>query len=123
MGKADTAIGYMNFVKGEAPRTAEPGFAFADWDELARLVDTERFVRVGKHGEAMSWPRAVELMHTNIGSRKAYTLRAATEVGDRVFLEMEERVMGPDGLHAFDSVYIFSFDAAGKITRLEVFMH
>jgi hypothetical protein len=119
----ETALRYMNFVKGEAPRTADPAFTFACWDELAELVDTERFVRVSRHGEAMDWTEAVALMQGVVGVPKHYTLRAATETGDRVILEMAERTTRDGAPYPFDSVYIFSFDPAGRITRLEVYRH
>lgn len=120
---AQTALDYMNFVKGDAPRTLAPDFTIACWDELARYVDTQRFVRVSKHGETMSWPEAVDLMHRSIGGSKTYVLRGATEVGQRVFLELEETVSRGEGHMIFDSVYIFTFDDAGRIVRLEVFIH
>ena len=123
MSNADTALRYMNFVKGEAPRTAEADFTFADWDELAELVDTDSFVRVGRHGEAMDWLQTVALMHRNIDSAKTYSLRGATEVGDRVFLELEESLLHRGERMLFDSIYIFTFDGTGKVTRLEFFMH
>ena len=116
-----TAIRYMDFVKGKAPRVRDPDFTFATWEELAQLVDTDKFVRVGRHGEAMGWAETVELMHRNIGSVKDYTLRGSTETGDRVFLEMEECVMHEGGRMLFNSVYIFTFDAADRIVRLEFF--
>jgi hypothetical protein len=121
--RADTALRYMNFVKGEAPRAAEADFTFADWDELAGMVDTARFVRVGRHGEAMDWMQTVALMHRNIASPKAYALKAVTEVGNRVFLELDEAITHRGKRMLFDSIYIFTFSDAGKITRLEFFMH
>ena len=123
MSNADTALRYMNFVKGEAPRIAAADFTFADWDELAELVDRENFVRVARHGEAMDWLQTVALMHRNIGSTKTYSLRGATEAGDRVFLEMEETINHRGERMVLDSIYIFSFNGAGKVTRLEFFMH
>jgi hypothetical protein len=60
------AVAYMDFVKGKAPRTAQADWTFACWDEMAQLVDTEKFVRVGKHGEAMGWADAVALMDRHI---------------------------------------------------------
>jgi hypothetical protein len=121
--RVETALRYINFVKGDAPRSAEPDFTFADWDELARLVDTDKFVRVGRHGEAMDWLQTVALMHRNITSPKTYDLRGISEVGDRVFLELAEVVVHRGKPLVFDSIYIFSFDAAGKVIRLEFFMH
>jgi hypothetical protein len=123
MSNTDTALRYMNFVKGEAPRTAEADFTFVDWDELAELVDTKNFVRVERHGEAMDWLQTVALMHRNTGSPKTYGLRGATEVGDRVFLELEETIIHRGERMVFDSIYIFTFNGAGKVTRLEFFMH
>jgi hypothetical protein len=121
--RIETALRYMNFLKGEAPRTAEPDFTFADWEELAELVDTKAFVRVGRHGEAMDWMQTVTLMQRNLASTKHYVLRHATEVGDRVFLELDEAITHRGKRLLFDSIYIFSFDTAGRITRLEFFMH
>jgi len=120
---AGKALAYMDFVKGEAPRTLEPGFTRAGWDELARLVDTAAFVRVARHGEAMNWDETVELMHSSIGGTKTYVLRGATEARGKVVLELEETVSHEGGQMVFDSVYIFTFDEAGRITRLEFFMH
>jgi len=118
-----SALAYMDFVKGEAPRTLEPGFSHADWDDLARLVDTASFTRVAGHGEAMDWTETVDLMHRSVGGTKTYVLRGASEVGNRVFLELEETVSHEGGPMVFDSVYIFTFNTAGKVTKLEFFMH
>lgn len=123
MTLSETALRYMNFVKGDAPRTAETDFTFADWDELTELVDRENFVRVGRHGEAMDWMQTVALMHRNIGSSKTYSLRGVTEAGKRVFLEMEETIIPRGERLLFDSVYILTFNDAGKVTRLEFYMH
>jgi hypothetical protein len=118
-----TALRYMNFLKGEAPRSAEADFTFADWEELAQLVDKQTFVRVGRHGEAMDWMQTVTLMQRNIASTKTYVLRHATEAGNRVFLELEETIVHRGKRLLFDSIYVFSFDDAGRFTRLEFFMH
>jgi hypothetical protein len=116
------AVAYMDFVKGKAPRTARPDWTFACWDEMAELVDTEKFVRVGKHGEAMSWSDAVALMDRHTAMPHDYTLRAATEVGDKVFLEMEEWLDHGGQTMRFNSVYIYTFNRADKIVRLEFYM-
>jgi hypothetical protein len=121
--RVETALRYMDFLKGEAPRAAEADFTFADWEELAQLVDKKAFVRVGRHGEAMDWMQTVTLMQRNLASAKLYVLRNASEVGGRVFLELDEAITHRGKRLLFDSIYIFSFNAAGKITRLEFFMH
>src|SRR5207302_39653 len=83
--------------------------------ELAELVDVENFIRVGKHGEEMRWDDAVALMHRHIAMPHDYTLRAVTEAGDRVFLELEEFLEHDGQKMAFNSVYIYTFDRTGKI--------
>jgi len=104
-------------------RTLAPGFTRADWREMAQLVDTGCFARVAKYGEAMDWAETVELMHSAVGGTKTYVLRGASELGRKVFLELEETVSHGGGQMVFDSLYTITFDEAEKITGLEFYMH
>ena len=48
-------LAYTDCIKRTVERAKEPGFDASGWDELAALLDTENFVRVGNDKAVMGW--------------------------------------------------------------------
>lgn len=105
-------------------RAKEPGFTIADWAPLAELVDVETFQRVGTFREQIDWAQYTQMLTEFAGAASwEGTFKAISEFPDRVFLELEERISRPDGeCDVINSVSVFRFNAARKITRLDIYM-
>lgn len=105
---------------GEAKKT---GFTVDSWAPLAELIDTENFVRVGNFKEVMNWHEYVTFL-TNWASNSEWecSFKRITESGNVVFLELEERsTIGPFS-NSVNSMSVYEFNKAGRITHVDVYL-
>lgn len=105
----------------------EPGFSNADWTSLEDLVDVESFQRVGvfltERAEVSNWQQYKRLV-TQYGGNTSWegTLRRITEVPGLVFLELEERNSRDGVTDVANTVTIYKFNSAGRLSNLDVYV-
>jgi hypothetical protein len=118
-----TVLEYSTLMKRLVDEAKQPGFTVGSWAPLAELIDTENFVRVGNFKEVMNWGEYVSFL-TNwaMASEWESEFKRVTEVGNVVFLELEERSRIGDFSNSVNSVSVYEFDAGGKITRIDVYL-
>lgn len=99
------------------------GFTTDGWAELAAMVDTRDFERVGNFLEVVSWDEYVEML-TNwaIASQWECSFKRITEVGNVVFQELEERSVVGEHRSTVNSVSVYEFDEKGKIRHLDIYL-
>ncbi|EHB57900.1 hypothetical protein MycrhDRAFT_0335 [Mycolicibacterium rhodesiae JS60] len=118
-----TVLDYSALMKRLVDEAKQPGFTTESWAPLAELIDTENFVRVGNFKEVMNWAEYVSFL-TNWATSSEWDseFKRVTEVGNVVFLELEERSRIGAFSNSVNSVSVYEFDAAGKITRIDVYL-
>jgi len=123
MTRSDTVLAYSTLMKRLVDEAKQPGFDTGSWAPLAELIDTQNFVRVGNFKEVMNWDEYVAFLTSwATSSDWESTFKRVTEVGDVVFLELEERSRIGDFSNSVNSVSVYEFDSAGKITRIDVYL-
>jgi hypothetical protein len=105
----------------------KPGFSEADWAPMDELVDVQNFKRVGvfltSTAETSNWQHYKQLVTQYAGNTSwEGTLRRITEVPGLVYLELEERNMRAGVMDVSNTVTIYKFNAAGKLTHLDVYV-
>jgi hypothetical protein len=105
----------------------QPDFSDADWAPLEELVDVRNFQRVGvfltNQAEVSNWQQYKALI-TQYGGATAWegTLRRITEVQGLVFLELEERNTRDGVTDVSNTVTIYKFNDAGRLSNLDVYV-
>ncbi len=122
-GNARTVLQYSRVVEQLVQKAKEPGFDAATWPPLAELVDTEAFVRVGNFKEVQNWQQYTEFLTNWAGSAEwACTFKRITEHDAVVFLELEERSEVGAFSSVVNSLSVYEFSDAGKITHIDVYL-
>lgn len=97
-----------------------------DWDVLVPMIDADRFVRRGnERDQELRWPAYRELLvqWKAVGGVYDKTLFRATEAGDVVYLDLDERSEKPDGtVNTLRSISIYAFDDQDRIVSVDVCM-
>ncbi len=115
-----------NFLR-IANKIKQSGCSDADWAPLEEIVDVKNFQRVGvfltNQAEVSNWQQYKGLI-TQYGGATAWegTLRRITEVPGLVFLELEERNTRDGATDVSNTVTIYKFNDAGKLTNLDVYV-
>jgi hypothetical protein len=105
----------------------QPGFSETDWRPLEELVDVQNFRRVGVFltnlAEVSNWQQYKQLI-TQYGGVTTWegTLRRITEVPGLVYLELEERNSKGGVTDVSNTVTIYEFNQAGKLSKLDVYV-
>jgi hypothetical protein len=105
----------------------KPGFSEADWAPLEELVDLQNFQRVGvfltARVEVSNWQQYKGFI-TEYGGNTSWegTLRRITEVPGLVYLELEERNSRNSVTDIANTVTIYKFNEAGKLSNLDVYV-
>jgi hypothetical protein len=122
-GLSRKVLDYSLTMKALVDASKQPGFDPARWDEIAAYIDTAVFERVGNFKEVMDWPTYVGFLEGWAkGSDWECSFKRITEQGDLVLLELEER-SSVDGIsNAVNSVSVYEFDRAGKISHLDIYL-
>ncbi|MEO6715756.1 MAG: hypothetical protein ABIM50_00695 [Novosphingobium sp.] len=96
------------------------------FDSLLPLIDSARFVRRGnERDEEMDWPTYRAMLEQWDGGSGAYEkhLFRATEAGNVVYLDLDERSVAKDGAESsLRSISIYEFDEADRIVAVDVCM-
>jgi hypothetical protein len=99
------------------------GFSEASWAELADLIATAEFVRVGNFKEVMDWTGYVVFLTAwATACEWDCSFKRITEVGTTVFLELEERAEAGDFSNVVNSLSVYEFNDAGKIHHVDVYL-
>jgi hypothetical protein len=99
----------------------------ADWAPLEELVDVANFKRVGvfltERVEVSNWQQYKGFI-TQYGGMTSWegTLRRITEVPGLVYLELEERNSREGVTDIANTVTIYEFNQAGKLSKLDVYV-
>jgi hypothetical protein len=105
----------------------KPGFSEADWAPLEELVDVRNFQRVGvfltARVEVSNWQQYKGFI-TQYGGMTSWegTVRRITEVPGLVYLELEERNSRDGVTDIANTVTIYKFNGAGKLSHLDVYV-
>ena len=122
-GLSRKVLDYGVITKRLVDEAKNPGFNSASWAPLAELIDTGNFVRVGNFKEVMNWNDYVAFL-TGWAANSEWdcSFKRVTEVGNVVFLELEERSTIGDFSNSVNSVSVYEFNDAGKITHIDVYL-
>ena len=122
-GLSHKVLQYSVITKNLVDEAKKPGFTVEGWAPLGELIDTEKFVRVGNFKEVMNWNDYVAFL-TGWASNSEWecSFKRISEVGNVVFLELEERSTIGDFSNSVNSVSVYEFNAAGKITHIDVYL-
>ncbi len=122
-GLSRKVLEYSVITKNLVDKAKKPGFTVDSWAPLGELIDTEKFVRVGNFKEVMNWQEYVTFL-TNWASNSEWecSFKRITEAGNVVFLELEERSRIGDFSNSVNSVSVYEFDKAGKITHVDIYL-
>jgi hypothetical protein len=112
----------------------QPEIPAEQWDDLAKLMDTTKFRRVGNYGVKNDWTSYKQLLTqwANHSWWKGYIWRVREVPGSSgdpslVYMETEERSnierpVTEDGEYKIlGSIAVYEFDANGKVTAIHVY--
>ncbi|MFA7601367.1 MAG: hypothetical protein WCY29_00040 [Novosphingobium sp.] len=121
---ARKVLQYGEIIERTVRAAKEPGFTEAGWDELAALLDVDRFERVGNDKVAMGWAVYRGLLMqwaTTTDFRSEF--RRISEVGNLVFLELTEHNTPRGGSESVvNSCTLYEFDDAGRLVHLDIYL-
>ena len=122
-GLSRKVLDYSLLMKQLVDAAKKPGFTEADWAPLAALVDTETFERVGNFKEVMRWPDYIAFL-TGWAKTSGWegSFKRITEAPNLVLLELEERSEIGGHRSVVNSVSVYEFNDAGKITHLDIYL-
>lgn len=93
-----------------------------DWEPLSALVAVNEFKRVGAYQEEMNWHEYIRFLSEWAGStRFETTVFHITEVGRRVFQEIEERHYRGDDFIRKNVIAVYLFDDHNRIRHLDIY--
>ncbi len=122
-GLSRKVLEYSQIMKRVVDSAKLPGFSVASWSPLVELVAIDEFERVGNFKEVMNWQDYVNFL-TNwaMSSDWECSFKRVTEVGNVVFLELEERSRIGDYSSVVNSVSVYEFNSAGKIGHIDIYL-
>lgn len=119
--RAERAIAYGDKLAAIVNRTTDE-----TWDALLPLIDADRFRRRGNERDhEMDWPTYRAMLDQWAGHSGEYekTLHRASEAGNVVYLDLDERATAKDGsVGSLRSLSIYEFDEADRIVGVDVIM-
>lgn len=121
---AKKVLAYTDCIKRTVERAKQPGFDESGWGELAGLLDTARFRRVGNDKADMGWDVYIDLL-TKWGTTTDFRsdFHRISEAGNRVFLELTEYNHPRGGTETVvNSCTVYQFDDAGKLVHLDIYL-
>jgi hypothetical protein len=126
-GLSRTVLLYCESFRRLADKIRQKTFTDADWAPIEALVDTANFQREGVFltgvVELTDWSQYKKLI-TQYGGMTSWagSLRRITEVPGLVFLELEEQNTREGVTDVSNTVTIYKFNEAGKLTKLDVYV-
>ncbi len=126
-GLSRKVLAYSEAFSDLIAKTKDKELTPADWQPLEALVDPESFQRegvfLGPEAEVIDW-QIYKNYISSYGAATTWegTLRRITEVPGLVILELEERNTVNGVTDVANTVTIYEFNDAGKITHLDVYV-
>lgn len=118
-GLSRQVLEYCLATKRLVDEAKQPGFSIDSLAALAPFAAVEDFERVGNFKEVMTWGEYSAFLAAWMPTSDwECSFRRISEVGNLVFLELEERMGGG----AVNSASIYEFDDAGKIRHLDIYL-
>jgi hypothetical protein len=121
---AKKVLAYTDCIKRTVDAAKAPGFDESGWDELASLLDTAKFERVGNDKVAMGWA-----VYRGLLTKWATTtdfwaeFHRVSEAGSRVFLELtEHNTLYGQAESVVNSCTVYQFDEAGRLVHLDIYL-
>jgi len=123
-GLSRTALEYGLITKKIVAGAAkEPGFSVEGWAPLADLIEVDVFERVGNFKEVMNWTDYVNFLTAWAANADwDCSFKRVTESGSTVFLELEERSTVGEFKSVVNSLSVYEFNDAGKVTHVDVYL-
>ena len=122
-GRARVVLEYSLLMKRLVGEAKQSGFSRDSWSPVAELVATDQFRRVGNFKEVMDWPAYITFLTDWARSSEwDCSFRRVSEVGDVVFLELEERSKVGDYQNVVNSVSVYAFNPDDKIRHIDVYL-
>ena len=121
---ARKVLAYGDCLARIAQRAKEPGFGQSGWDELAAMLDTEKFRRVGNDMGVMDWD-VYRNMLTMWAAASDFRLEfhRISEAGSNVYMELTEYNYPRGGSETeVNACTAYQFDEAGKLVQLRVYL-
>lgn len=118
--RAQRAIAY-----GDTMAAIVNGRVDDTWDALLPLIDAQRFVRRGNERTELDWPTYRAMLDQWAAHSGNYEkrLRRASEVGNLVYLDLDETATAKDGTaRSLRSISIYEFDEADRIVAVDICM-
>ena len=121
---ARKVLHYGDVMERTVVAAKEPGFGDSGWDDLAALMDTVRFQRVGNDKVKMGWQVYRGLLNGWAGGTDFWSeFRRISEVGNVVFLELTEHNTPRGGAESVvNSMSVYEYDAGGKLIHLDIYL-
>jgi hypothetical protein len=121
---ARKVLQYGEIIERTVRAAKEPGFTEAGWDELASLLDTVKFERVGNDKAAMGWDVYRGLLMKWATTTDFWSeFHRISEVGNLVILELTEHNTSHWGTESVvNSCTLYEFDEAAKLVHLDIYL-
>lgn len=120
---ARLVLAYNEIFKRLVDAAKNPGAKLEDWSPLAEFVAVDEFERIGSFKEVVDWPQYIAMVHKwATGSHWESTFKGISEIGRRVFLELEERVEAGGHRDVINSLTVWEFNEAGKLVHLDIYL-
>ena len=122
-GLSRKVLDYTQLMGKLVVAAKQPGFSTESWAPVKELIAVDEFERIGNFKEVMKWQDYVEfLTGWAMSSGWECSFKRVTEVGNLVFLELEERSQIGDFSSTVNSMTLYDFNAAGKLRNLHVYL-
>ncbi len=122
-GRPRAVLEYSVVIKNLVDEAKKPDFSIENWAPLAELVAIDEFERVGPFKEVMNWNDYLKFLASWASSSEwDCSFRRITEVGDMVFLELEERNKLGDFSNVVNSLSVYEFTDNGKIRHIDLYL-
>jgi hypothetical protein len=101
----------------------KPGAGDEVWEPLAKLVDTENFVRIGNFREKVNWQQYIGLLNQwGQATEWDITITRVTEGDGYAIQEAFEFAKYPDREEGYNSVAVYDFDENMKLRELAIYL-
>jgi len=115
---------YTDCIKRTVDAAKQPGFDETGWGELAALLDTSQFVRVGNDKVKMGWEVYRGLLMQWATTTDFWAeFHRISQVGNLVFLELTEHNTPRGGVESVvNSLTTYEYDEQGRLVKLGIFL-
>ncbi len=123
-GLSRKVLDYNVVTKDMNHKCKQPGFKDEMWDEhFAQFFDKPNFLRVGHLKEEFDYPTYLEFQ-TKWAPMSDWecSFKRISEVGNVVYLELEERATFNGETNVVNTISVYEFNETGKVYRLDLYL-